>query len=206
MGFRVQRKLALFTALAALTGTAVVSTLAYWSAEQALHDGLRAQAMTTASMLAVRAGEELKDLAERGRYYTASAQRTAFESDGELLALTIIDHRATPNTGSGDGVDGPTQDWQPTLRWTLPESAPLRLSDAEVAGLDLKTPIDYERIAQGQSDALFARKGAVAVLRAWRSLTATDRRIRATRARSCSKPGFPGFRRYSRTARSFSPS
>jgi class 3 adenylate cyclase len=159
MGFRLQRRLALFSALAALAGTAVVSYLAYRASEQALHDGLRAQAISASSILAARAGEELKALADRARFYADTAQRAEFEADGELLALSV--HKAAP--GPDGEVDG--DHWSVTQRWTLPEGAPMRLSETDLARLDERSPVDLARVAQGKSDAIFARRSGVAVLR-----------------------------------------
>lgn len=143
------RRLGVFAALSALACTAAVGSLAYWSAEQVLQDSLRAQALAAADQLAIHASDEIKSLAEHSRYYVSTDQRRAFEADGDLLALSVL-HKPTDDSA----------DWAPRLRWTLPESNPDRVAAADFAEIDLKHPIDYDRIAQGASDVIFARSGS----------------------------------------------
>ena len=143
------RKLGIFAALSGLACTAAVGALAHWSAQQAIKNGLRAQAQTAASQIAMRASDELKSISERARFYVANGLSKSFESYGELLALSVL-HKP-------EAVSSESADWAPTQRWVLPETAPARLAAADFGEIDLKHPVDYDRISKGQSEIIFGK-------------------------------------------------
>jgi class 3 adenylate cyclase len=151
------RKLSLAAAFSAFLCTAAAGAIAYWLAGQSLTAQARSEASRTAVLLAARAGDELKSLADRSRYYVSTGQQKSFETDGELLALSVL-RKPSSETEA--------EDWVPHLRWMLPESDPSHLGASDFQEIELKHPVDYDRIAEGQADVVFgAAKNQSAFLR-----------------------------------------
>jgi adenylate cyclase len=148
MGSGFDRKLALLASFSALACAASIGSLAYWAAGESLREQLRAEAQSAASQTALEISDELKGVMERSRLYVTTQQPRAFEADGELLGLSLLSQPETPSSESDE--------WEVRSRWALPAGNPSHLSDADFATLNLKYPIDYDRIAQGQSDVIFA--------------------------------------------------
>lgn len=167
MGIRLNHKLGLFAALSALAGTAVVASMAYLISSQVLDDSLRAQALSASSQLAMRVGEELKHLADRGRFYVSTSQRPAFEKDGELLAITVLRLKSDQQAAHTEAAGAHSDDgaWITETRWTLPIESPAYLSAGAIAAMDVKYPVDTARITTGQSDIFFARSRSTSMLR-----------------------------------------
>lgn len=153
MGLRLNYRLGLFAALAALSGSAAIGGMAYLAASQVIGSNLRSMALGASSQLAMRVGGELKLLADRARFYVTHSDRSGFEKDGELLAVSVL------------SVKSKGADWTSDTRWTLPENHPVYISAETLAAMDDRYPVDPVRISLGQSDVFFARTGSMGVVR-----------------------------------------
>lgn len=107
------------------------------------------QARASARQLALQVSDELTAAIERARFYVATSQPKAFEADGQIIALTVLSKPLTVASGNAEN-------WTAASRWVLPENSPSRLAPGDFGAINLKYPVDTDRIARGERDVLFA--------------------------------------------------
>lgn len=150
----VGKKLSLFTGLLLALATAGVGVVSYLLLEQHLADSFRRDTLDTAALLSSRLRNELRHVAEKGRFL-ASAALEEFKNpedqiryleenltlDDQFLAVSLF-RRSAASQGK----------WVPVFRLTRPEGDPAFLEENAFHDLDLKYPLDFQRASAGEVD------------------------------------------------------
>ncbi|MGK5081914.1 adenylate/guanylate cyclase domain-containing protein [Bdellovibrionota bacterium FG-1] len=141
------RKLNLFVALSVLVIGAAAGGVGRALLARGLSDELKQSVQQTNALVAARVQDDLKDLAERALFFApfgvqdpagASSQKF-FTGHEELLGLSVI------HISKGAVL----------FRWTRPDRDPGHLTTQAFDNLDIRQPVDLNRIAQGGTSLSF---------------------------------------------------
>jgi class 3 adenylate cyclase len=146
-GISYGKKLSFFTAAAVFASGLGITIAACHRINSELSLHYRQATSDTASLLASRIGDELKAIVERSRFYVATADSKRFESDVDLIALSVTKKPAT--------VTDESAEWETISQWARPSGDPASLSSQDRKELELKHPLDFDRVEQGQMDVVF---------------------------------------------------
>ena len=147
----VGKKLSLFIGTVVLMAAFAIGYISYTLMEARFADVLRKGTLDAATLLSSRVRNELRHIAEKGRFLSAAALEDFRNSedqirfleenlaiDDQFVAMSLL-RRSPASKGK----------WTPVFRLTRPEDDPTHLAEEDFDQLDLKYPLDFKLVSQG---------------------------------------------------------